>query len=257
MQTQELAPIVIPVYKRLEHLKICINSLLRNELAVETELYIFSDYAFSEKDRVAIDKLRAYLKSLSGFKRIIIKEQVENKGLGNIKEAIASTLNLYPSIIYLEEDLEVSTHFLHFMNNQLVKYRDDPRVFSVSGYSLPCFSGDDEQILGSTSFTAWGCGLWKNKYSNLVSFYEKLSLSKRLKNKLLAIKYIYQHGMELYMHYIKYSEARKLTPDLEIGFYLWCEAKIQIFPATSLVGTNGHDGTGWHCGATDRLTVVS
>ena len=60
MQTQGLAPVVIPVYKRLEHLKICINSLLRNELAAETELYIFSDYAFSEKDQAAIDDIRAY-----------------------------------------------------------------------------------------------------------------------------------------------------------------------------------------------------
>jgi len=253
MQNQELAPIVIPVYKRLEHLKKCINSLLSNELAVDTELYIFSDYAFNEKDQTAIDELRAYLKSLSGFKRIIIKEQAENKGLGNIQEAISFTLNLHPAIIYLEEDLEVSIHFLRFMNDQLIKFREDPKIFSISGYSLPCFSGDGEQILGSPSFTAWGCGLWGNKYKNVLSFYAKLTLSKRLKNKVQAIKYIYQHGIQNYFHYVRYAEGGVITPDLEIGFYLWSEDKIQLFPSISLVSTNGYDGSGWHCGNSDKF----
>lgn len=246
---------MIPVYKRLEHFKICINSLRRNEIAVDTVLYIFSDYAFSEKDQAAIDELRTYLKSLSGFKRIIIKEQAENKGLGNIQEAIASTLNLHPAIIYLEEDLEVSPNFLHFMNQQLIQYRDDPQVFSISGYSLPCFGGDSEQILGSTSFTAWGCGLWKEKYEALDKYFEFQSLLERLRNLRVSGSYIAKYGFSSFIQ-IKNKLCRNtLTPDLTIGTYLWLTNKIQLFPASSLVNTHGFDGTGWHCDATNKFTT--
>jgi hypothetical protein len=252
---QDLAPIVIPVYKRLEHLKICINSLLSNEIAKNTELYIYSDNAFSEKDQVAIDKLRVFVKNLSGFKRIIIKEQAVNKGLGNIREAIEATLKLHPAIIYLEEDLEVSTHFLQFMNEQLVEHQNDPHIFSISGYSLPCFSGDRGRILGSNSFTAWGCGLWSNKYAALCAYFDVESLLDRLSALKVAIPYIARYGIGSFNQIRKKLYQGKLTPDITIGTYLWLTKKIQLFPVQSLVDTHGFDGSGWHCNNTEKFRV--
>ena len=187
--------------------------------------------------------------------QLTILEQTENKGLENIQEAITLSLNLHPSIIYMEEDLEVSQNFLRFMNDQLMNYRDDSQVFSVAGYSLPCFDERGNKILASESFTAWGCGLWKNKMDFMNNFYIQIPLHNRLKNKLVAIKYICQHGIELYIHYLKYSNLKKLTPDLKIGFYLWSESKVQIFPADSLVRIHGHDGSGWHCEASEKFST--
>lgn len=249
------APIVIPVYKRLGHLKVCINSLLSNELAKNTELYVYSDNAFSEEDKAPIDELRIYLKSLSGFKRVVIKEQFVNKGLDNIREAIIATLKLHKSIIYLEEDLEVSEHFLRFMNDQLTEYKNDPKVFSISGYSLPCFIGHKEQILGSSSFTAWGCGLWRDKYEELDRYFQVRPLLERMSGIRVAATYIVRYGFGSFIHIRKKLYKGLLTPDITIGTYLWLTNKIQLFPVKSLVNTRGFDGSGWHCNETEKYAT--
>ena len=41
----ELAPIVLFVYNRPEHTRACLEYLERNELAAESELYVFADGA--------------------------------------------------------------------------------------------------------------------------------------------------------------------------------------------------------------------
>ena len=43
----ELAPIVLFVYNRPEHTRACLEYLERNELAAESELYVFADGAKS------------------------------------------------------------------------------------------------------------------------------------------------------------------------------------------------------------------
>ena len=44
----ELAPIVLFVYNRPEHTRACLEYLERNELAAESELYVFADGATGE-----------------------------------------------------------------------------------------------------------------------------------------------------------------------------------------------------------------
>ena len=60
-----IAPIGISTYKRLEHLKLVINALKRNVLAEECDLYIFSDAA-KRGDEEKVNNLRNYLKSVNG-----------------------------------------------------------------------------------------------------------------------------------------------------------------------------------------------
>lgn len=43
MLNENLAPIVLFVYNRLDHLKQTIGALKKNELAEESQLFIFSD----------------------------------------------------------------------------------------------------------------------------------------------------------------------------------------------------------------------
>ena len=43
------APVLIPTCNRIHHLKRCVESIARNKLAKETELYISVDYPPSEK----------------------------------------------------------------------------------------------------------------------------------------------------------------------------------------------------------------
>ena len=75
----KLAPIVIFTYKRLDTLKSSINSLRKCKLAVDSELFIFSDGPKSESDVFLINNVRDYLKSITGFKSIELFFSEKNK----------------------------------------------------------------------------------------------------------------------------------------------------------------------------------
>lgn len=63
------APIIISVYDRLDHLKKCIESLQKNELACYSELYVISDAAYKEEHIPLIDAVRTYINGITGFKK--------------------------------------------------------------------------------------------------------------------------------------------------------------------------------------------
>lgn len=127
--------------------------------------------------------------------------------------------------------------------------------FSVSGYSLPCFNNQKSiSFKPSFSFTAWGCGLWYSKYLNYKKYIENRSILTRLnENLFLRVKFIKHHSLHQYLHYKDKSKMNRLTPDLSIGFYIWNENMVQIFPSQTIVFTNGFDGSGWHCGVDNKF----
>ena len=57
-----LAPVVLFVYNRLEHTKRTIETLGKNKLANQTELYIFSDAAKSENGREKVEAVRDFIR---------------------------------------------------------------------------------------------------------------------------------------------------------------------------------------------------
>ena len=65
MLPEKLAPIVISIYTRLDHFKKCILSLQENDLACESELFIYSDAASSLLDieGVTLEQVGLYLLS--------------------------------------------------------------------------------------------------------------------------------------------------------------------------------------------------
>ena len=78
-----LAPIVLFVYNRLDCLQRTINSLKKNRLSRETDLYIFSDGPKNEKDLIIINTVRNYLDTITGFRKIERNYSSVNKGLAS------------------------------------------------------------------------------------------------------------------------------------------------------------------------------
>ena len=76
----ELAPIVLFVYNRPEHTRACLEYLERNELAAESELYVFADGA-KQGSEEAVAAVRRVIAEPWKFKRLNVVERPENKGL--------------------------------------------------------------------------------------------------------------------------------------------------------------------------------
>ena len=78
-----LAPLVICAFNRVDVLKNTVASLVANELALETELYIFVDGPRDNKEGEA-DKVRNvadFAKTVTGFKSVTVNASPTNKGL--------------------------------------------------------------------------------------------------------------------------------------------------------------------------------
>ena len=116
MNKNQLAPIVLFVYNRLSHTQKTVTALKKNELSQESELIIFSDGAKNESDRIKVEEVRDYLKTINGFKNIFIHERKSNSGLANnIIQGVTDVVNQYGRIIVLEDDLVTSSFFLKYM----------------------------------------------------------------------------------------------------------------------------------------------
>ena len=117
-----LAPLIICAFNRADVLKSTIASLQANELAAETNLYIFVDGPRVNKEHEAekVNKVVKIAESATGFKSVTVKTSAENKGLAkSITGAATELLNQYGRVIVVEDDLYCSKSFLRYMNNML------------------------------------------------------------------------------------------------------------------------------------------
>ena len=133
-----LAPVVLFVYNRLDHLRQTLEALLKNPEAPESIVYVFSDGPRGEHDAAQVNAVRSFIRSVAGFKEIHVIERPRNLGLAdNIIDGVSTVLKQSDSVIVLEDDIETSPGFLRYMNDALDLYRNESRVMHVSGYMFP------------------------------------------------------------------------------------------------------------------------
>lgn len=184
---ENLSPIVLFTYLRLESLKQAINALANNSLAIDSNLIIFSDGSKSKKDDSAVKEVRAYLKTIKGFKSVAINESSSNKGLAaSIIQGVSDVLKVYPSAIILEDDLIPSRNFLAFMNQALEYYQDKPEILAISGFSPTIKGLHEEEVYFTHRASSWGWACWEDRWSKIdwkCEYYHVFKHSATLKSK--------------------------------------------------------------------------
>ncbi|PPB53646.1 glycosyl transferase [Campylobacter hyointestinalis subsp. hyointestinalis] len=159
-----LAPIVLFVYNRIEETKQTIEALKNNFLAKDSELFIFSDAAANQENIEKVKKVRDYIKTVQGFKKVVIYEKEQNFGLAkSIIIGVTQIVNEYQKVIVLEDDLVTSQYFLTFMNNALQMYKDDKQVASISGYIYNISNLPDTFFVRGAD--CWGWATWKDRWA--------------------------------------------------------------------------------------------
>ncbi|WP_346861027.1 sugar transferase [uncultured Draconibacterium sp.] len=193
MKQNELAPIALFVYNRLEQCIHTIRKLQNNYLANKTALYVFSDGARTKIDESKISQIRCFLKTIEGFKEISIIESPVNKGLANsIISGVSEIMNRYGKVIVLEDDLITSPNFLNFMNQALDYYKDNEKIHSISGYSMDLSSLKTNPLdyyVGLRA-TSWGWATWDKVWQEVdweVNTYPEFKASIKSQFKLFQI----------------------------------------------------------------------
>lgn len=250
-----LAPIVIITYSRINHLRKTIESLKTNSLARQSELFIFIDGPrLGDEEKVNIVKEYAY--KIDGFKIVHIKERITNDRAGNYFEGADFVLKKYGRIIFLEDDNIVSKAFLEYMNNGLDFYEDDKNIMAVSGYNVPVNFPNDYKYdyYKSNYFNAWGFATWADRKTLEIEKYngqyKEMLVDKKLYKKIKKIHPKLISGLK------KIHEGTLNAGDYKIVFHLIKNNLYAIKPIESFVNNIGHDGSGVHCGVSDKFNNI-
>lgn len=252
----DLAPIALSTYSRLGHLKQTVEALQKNELASDSELYIFSD-APKAGDEDKVQAVRDYIKTIDGFKKIHIYERKENDRVANNRGGMRMLLDQYEQMIFLEEDVVTSPYFLRFMNDSLRTYSNDDRVLAITGFGSPVAYPDDynwDVVLGKRMF-CWAFAIWKSRFQLIDMDIKPKEYWKVRLNPFLSYRYS-QAGDDVItqLKMIAYSKVEAL--DIRIDFTLFKKRKFVISPKVSMIHSIGLDGTGenW-LAATNKFDV--
>ena len=247
----DYSPIVISVYDRLDHLKQCVDSLKTDAVSRYSDLYIVSDAPYSKADEWKVNLVREYVSHIRGFRQVVPIERERNLGsFLSVTNAIDDVAEKHGTVIFLEDDNVVSPNFLSFINEGLAFYQDDLSIFSISGYNYPIRipRSYKRDVYKWQGFSAWGVGLWYNRWKVIEWKYPEPHEIARGKPKRKGLDQVAEHlcGQMLY----DIRNSRK-TADTIISYHMYTKNLYSIFPVVSKVRNIGHDGTGEHGGITD------
>ena len=252
---EKLAPIVLFVYNRLSHTKQTVEALQNNILAKQSNLYIFSDGPKNETVE-EVNKVRAYIKTISGFKSVTIYESQYNKGLANaIIDGVTQILKQYGKIIVLEDDLETNQWFLTFMNDALNKYENINNIFMIGGHNvkikIPFWYTQDYYLVHRSC--SWGWGTWLNKWE--FADWTVKGYNDFIKN-ASEIQKFNRIGSDATPMLKSQMEGKIDSWAIRWEFCMFKHNAYCLRPVYSLVNNIGLDGTGVHCGKTDASEIT-
>ena len=160
-----VAPIILFTYRRAAHTRRCVESIKRSPLAAESKLYIFSDAPKGNADLADVLAVRSYLKTVTGFKSVVIEEATENRGLANsVIYGVGKVLEEHGRAIVLEDDLILSPYFLSYMNEALEIYKDEEDVININSHILSSSMTFNENFFISFA-NSWGWATWKRGWA--------------------------------------------------------------------------------------------
>lgn len=155
------APIALFAYARVDHLRQTVASLSQNHGARESDLIVFSDSAKSHDKQIAVDAVREYLLSITGFRSVTIHHRPYNFGLSkSIIEGVSQVLREHERVIVLEDDMVTSPYFLQYMNEALDYFANNEKVISIHGYVYPVEDSLPEAFF-LPGADCWGWATWR------------------------------------------------------------------------------------------------
>jgi hypothetical protein len=239
------APIVLFVYNRPWHTQQTIEALQRNELAQESELFIYADAPKNSEAQKGVDEVRSYIDTLKGFKKITIVKREKNWGLANsIIDGVTSIVNQYGKIIVLEDDLVTSPYFLRFMNDALDFYENNKKVWHISAWNYPIDKKGLDDVFLWRVMNCWGWATWADRWQ----YYERdidKTVAQFSRN---DIKKFNVDGVENFWGQVLLNK-KGVIHTWAIFWYatIFKHGGLCLNPTQTFVENIGHDGTGEHC----------
>lgn len=249
------APIILFVYNRPDHTLGTLKALENNNLASESELFIYADAAKNEQSKAAVEQVREIISRNWKFKTVTLILRESNCGLAaNVIDGVTKIVKQYGQVIVLEDDLVTSPFALQYFNDALELYRHQDQVMQISGYGYPV---KDIETLPETFFfrvaNSWGWATWDRAWNHFNSDINNLTDD-------FTADQIHQfsiEGKENFWKQVKEFKAGKIN-SWAIRWYasVFKNNGLVLYPRNSLTQNIGNDGSGTHTAAETTYQVV-
>lgn len=241
-------PIALFAFRRPDHTREVLLSLARNREASQSDVFAFVDGPRNSEEEVLVAatlrSIHAFAKG--SFRSLTVQSRSCNAGLaGSVIQGLSSVLSEHPAVISLEDDTVVSPQFLGYMNSALDAYRDDPRVWSISGYRprlrLPTRYRDE--VVFAARASSWGYGTWADRWL-------EVDWSDAYTQRMAS-----DHGFRTGLSRAGWDMPRLLdlqaSGEIDSWAIRWCARAVDLgaltaYPPVTLVHNIGLDGSGTH-----------
>lgn len=241
------APIILFAFNRIDTVQNTISSLLQNEEASYSDLFVFVDGArpHKEEENRKVATVQNYVRHITGFKRVTYTFSDNNNGLGtSIIKGVTEIINQYGKAIVLEDDLIFAPNFLSFMNQGLDLYEKNNKVFSICGYSnkVKVPKGYENDAYFCTRSSSWGWATWADRWN---------SVDWELKDwdnyTALEKKFNKWGGSDCWKMLRAWKLGKNQSWAIRFCFAQFLQDKLSLFPIISKVKNDGFDGKGTNC----------
>lgn len=241
------SPIVVFGFNRLDALKNTIASLLQNDEAKYSDLFVFVDGPRDGmvEDKKKVENVRDFVKSIIGFKSLHYTFSDKNKGLApSIIEGVRQVINQFGRVIVLEDDLVLMPNFLNYMNTGLDYYENNQQVMSVCGHSCKVKIPKDYpyDAYFFTRSSSWGWGTWKDRWERVdweLADWNSVKANRKA--------FVNSQGSDVYKMLCDCKIGKNKSWAIRFCYAQFLLNKLSVIPNQSLVNNNGFAGDGTNC----------
>ncbi len=246
----KLAPIAFFCFNRADKTKQVLDELAKNDLAAESEIFIFCDGPRNLKDLTALKEVYNVIENVRGFKNVYLTKRELNHGVKvSIVDGINKVLENYDSIIVVEDDIITSKDFLNFTNRALSFYENEKNIWCVSGFNYPkhlisypkSYKEDVFFVRGKNS--SWGWGTWKDRWQKIdfeISDYNEFAKNKN------QVKAFNRSGSNMFDMLRMQKENRINTWDIQMSYTMFKNNGYTVHSIKPLTKNIGFDESGTH-----------
>lgn len=216
----------------------------KNELAEQSDLFIFSDAAKTDADKSAVQEVREVAAQVAGFKSVQIISREQNLGLANsIISGVTQLVNQYGNVIVFEDDLVSSPYTLKFFNDALARYSDNDKVMHIGAYMFDLGHKNLPETFFFRAAFSWGWATWASAWKNFEPDINKL-IAQFDADKIN--RFSVDGTMNFWKQMSDFKAGKNNSWAIRWYASVFLNGGLTLNPKNSLIHNIGHDGSGTH-----------